>query len=71
MPINPIAQRVKAAIEAGADLKSAAEELLTEVSPLDRAAVFDVGVNLYLVVLPGWTPLADAAQYVMLADDLS
>ena len=69
--LTPVAQKVAQAIEAGSTLDQLARELLDEAGEIQRAVAIDVGSRKWLVVLPGYGPLADPREFVMLADQVA
>ena len=68
--ITPLAQAVADALTAGANLKAAADALFAELGTIDEAKVIDIGTNRWLVALPGYGPLSDPTDHLMVAGRL-
>ena len=62
--------RVAELIEAQADFTEAARALLEHVGTITEAVHDDVGVEKVLVMLPGYTPLSNPRDFLVLSRKL-
>lgn len=69
--LTPLAQKVRAAMEAGVTLRDAAAALLEAAGPSDEWRHVDVGANLVIELVPGHGPLSDPADHVKLSREVS
>lgn len=64
---HDLPKRVADAMAAQIGTDALMRELLMELGDIEYPEVYDVGVHRYLVVWPGWTPLAKLTDHVKLS----
>ena len=66
---NATAKALKEALEAGASVRTLADQLMTEIAP-KTSGLLDVGVRLWLVITPGYGPLSDPADHFFVVEEI-
>lgn len=69
--LTPIAQQVKAAIEASEEFNTLARALLEAAGPADYWRDVDVGANLRILIRPGFGPLDNPTEFVHISHEVS
>ena len=69
--LTPIAQQLKAAVEASEEHRTLAAALLDAAGPADHWRDVDVGAKLRIIIRPGFGPLNDPIEFVHVSREIS